>query len=56
MIGTCYDGFSALERLPQAVEHLGIELRQLIQKQHPVVGERDLARFCPNASPDKGRH
>ena len=33
-----------LERLPEHLEHAAPELGQLVQKQHPVVGQRHLAR------------
>ena len=34
---------AGLQRLAQGVEHLALELRQLVEKQHSVVGQRDLA-------------
>ena len=33
-----------LERLPHQVEHAALKLRQLVEKEHAVVGERDFAR------------
>ena len=34
----------ALERLAQHLEHVAVELRQLVEEQHAVVRQRDLAR------------
>ena len=33
-----------LERLAHQVEHVAVELGQLVEKQHAVMGEGDLAR------------
>ena len=33
-----------LERLAQPVQHRGLELAELVQEEHPPVGQRDLAR------------
>jgi hypothetical protein len=35
---------AAFERLPHQVEHAALKLRQLVEKEHAVVGQRDLAR------------
>ena len=40
-----------LQRLAQCFEDMGLELRQLIQEQHPVVAERHLARQRHRAPP-----
>ena len=42
-----------LERLPQHFEHAAIELRHLVEKQHAVVRERDLARPRNGAAADE---
>ena len=34
---------SVFERLPQDLEHVAAELEHLVEKQHAVVGEADLA-------------
>ena len=36
-------GLAVLQRLTQHFQHFGVEFRQFIQKQHAVVGQRDLA-------------
>ena len=40
-----------LERLAQRVERLRLEFRQLVEKEHAVMRERDLAR--PRRSTDR---
>src|SRR5947207_929842 len=48
------DGDAAvLERLAQRLEHVLLELRQLVQEQHPAVGERHLARPRRAAAADQ---
>ena len=43
--GSARDGHGAVfQRLPHHFQHVARELRQLVQKQHAVVGQRDLAR------------
>ena len=43
--GRAGDGHRAvLERLAQNLEHVLLELRQLVEEEHAVVGERHLAR------------
>lgn len=36
---------AGLQRRAQGIERLGAELRELVEEQHAVVGERDLPRF-----------
>ena len=43
-----------LERLAQRLERAAPELRQLVQEQHAVVGEADLARPRDGAAADEG--
>lgn len=40
--------------MAQALQHVASELRQLIEKQHPMVGQRHLARFWVGAAADQG--
>src|SRR5687767_4728164 len=44
---------SGLERLAQRFEHVAVKLRQLVEKEHPVVRERDLARPRQVAATDE---
>jgi hypothetical protein len=41
---TLYPGDTLLKRLAQDLQDVAAELRQLIQKEHPMVRQRDLAR------------
>ncbi len=50
------DRFAALYGLAQRVQHMRREFRELVEKKHAMVGERDFARFGPRASADKRRH
>ena len=43
------------ERLAQHLEHVAVELRQLVEEQHAVVRERDLARARQRAAADQRR-
>ncbi len=56
MIGPRDHRLSALERLAQRVENLRVELRQLVEKEHAEMGERDFARARPRAAADESRH
>ncbi len=42
-VGAGHHDLAGLQRLAQAVQRLGRELRQLVQEQHAVVGQGDLA-------------
>ena len=55
-IGAGDDGFAGFERLAQAVEHGGRELRQLVEEEHAVVGEADLAGPDAQTAADQCRH
>ncbi len=56
MVGAGDRHFAGLERLAQAVERLRVELGQFVEKQHAVMGERDLARPGVDAAADQRRH
>ena len=56
MIGAHDRDLAGLQRLAQRIEHLRLEFRQLVEKQHAVMGERDFARPRMQAAADQGRH
>ena len=56
MIGARDRDFAGLERLAQRVERVRLEFRQLVEKQHAVMGERNFAGPCVNAAADQSRH
>ena len=56
MIGAGDGDLAGLDRLAQAVQNLGLEFRQLIEKQDAMMGERNLARPRPRAAADQSRH
>ena len=41
MVGAGDDRFAGFQRLAQSVEHVRLEFRQLVEKQHAVMGERN---------------
>src|SRR5450759_5706207 len=43
-----------LERLAQHLQHFALELRQLVQEQHAMMGERNLAGTRIAAAADQG--
>ena len=47
---------AGLDRLAQAVEHLRLEFRQLVEEQHAVMGEGDFAGARTQAAADERRH
>ena len=47
---------AGLERLAERIEHLRRELRQLVEEEHAVMGERDFARPRADAAADHRRH
>jgi len=50
------DGHAAgLERLPQRLEGSAVELRQLVEKQHALMGQRNLARPGARSAADESR-
>jgi hypothetical protein len=48
--------FAGLNRLAQAVQHLGLELRQFVEEEHAVVGEGNLAGPGVDSASDQSRH
>jgi hypothetical protein len=50
VVGAGDGDLARLERLTQRIEHLGLEFRQLVEEQHAVVCQRDLARLGPPTS------
>ena len=46
---------AGFERLAQRFERGTVEFGQFVEKQHTLMGERDLARPCAHAAADKGR-
>ncbi len=55
-VGAGDQDLAGLQRLAQGVERLGLELGQLVQEEHPVVGQADLARLDPDAAAGQGGH
>jgi hypothetical protein len=47
---------AVLERLPQRLDRGALELGQLVEEQHAVVGQRDLARARRGAAAEQGGH
>src|SRR6516162_8918115 len=45
-----------LERLAQRIEHLRLELGQLVEEEYAVMGERDFARPRAQSAADQRRH
>ena len=43
MVGARDHRLAGLERLAQRIEHLRVEFRQLVEKQHAEMGERRFA-------------
>ena len=56
MVGARDRDLAALERLAQRVERLRLEFGHLVEEEHAVMGERDLARPRPQAAADQRRH
>ena len=56
MIGARDRDFAGLERLAQRIQNLRREFRQLIEKQHAVMRERDFARPRAQAAADERGH
>ncbi len=56
MIGARDDHFAGFQRLAQRVEHVRLELGQLVEEQHAQMRERHLARFGARAAADERRH
>ena len=45
MVGARDHGLTCFERLAKSVEHVRLELGQLTQEEHTVMGERDFPRM-----------
>ena len=56
MIGARDRHLAGLDRLAQAIQHLGLELRQFVEKQDAIVRERNLPRLGVHAAADQRRH
>ena len=56
VVGAGDHDLAGLERLAQRIERLRLELGQLVEEQHAVMGERDLARPGVEAAADQRRH
>ena len=56
VVGPRNHGLAGLQRLAQGVEHVGQELRQLVEEEDAQVGERHLAGTRLGATADQGRH
>ncbi len=46
---------SILQRLPQDLQNVALEFRQLVEKEHPVVRQRNLSGLGHRASADEAR-
>ena len=56
MIGACDHRLATFERLAQRVEHLRMELRQFVEKQHTEMSERRFAGTRSGTAADQGSH
>ena len=56
VIGARDQHFAGLDRLAQRIEHVRLELRELVQEQYAVVRERDFARLGAQTAADQRRH
>jgi hypothetical protein len=56
VVGAGDRDFAALQRLAQRVESLRLEFRQLVEEEHAVMRERDLAGPGAQAAADQRRH
>ena len=56
VVGARDRDLAGFERLAQRVEHLRLEFRQLVEKQHAVMRERNFARLGAQAAADQRRH
>ena len=55
-IGPRHHDLAGLQRRTQGIQGLGAVFRQFIEEQHPVMGQRGLARSCLQPAPGQGRH
>jgi hypothetical protein len=56
VVGAGDHRLAGFERLAQRIEHLRMEFRKLIEKQHAEISERDFAWPRPRAATDECRH
>ena len=51
MIGPGHHHLSCFQRLPQSIKHRSGEFREFIEKQNPIMGQRDFAGLVARAPP-----
>ena len=51
VIGARHRDLAGLQRLAQAVERLGVEFGQFVEKQHALMGERDFSGLWRDSPP-----
>ena len=56
MVGAGNDHLAGFQRLPEGIKGRFAEFRQLVEKQHPAMRQRDLAGARPGTPADKRRH
>jgi hypothetical protein len=56
VVGAGDRDLAVLKRLAQRIQHARIELRQFVEEQHALVGERNLARPGAKAAAGQRRH
>lgn len=55
-VGSCDPDVAGLQRLPERIQHLALELRQFVEKQDAEMGEADFDRPNAEASAHERRH
>jgi hypothetical protein len=56
MVGARHRNLAVLERLAQRIQHPRIEFRQLVEKQHALMRQRDFAGPGAQAAARQCRH
>ena len=56
MVGAGNDHLAGFQRLPERIKGRFAKFRQLVEKQHPAMRQRNLAGPRPRTSADKRRH
>ena len=56
MVGAGNDHLAGFQQLPESIKGRFAEFRQLIEKQHSAMRQRDLAGARPGAPANKRRH
>ena len=56
MVGAGNGDFAGLNRLPQGIQNLRMKLGQFVQKQHAMMGQRDLAWLGADAAAHQRGH